>query len=206
MNQFLLFLSNFIKNPKSVGAVVPLSQSVAKELIKYIDQRDRRKPCRILEVGAGIGNISRTIIDSLSAKDHFDINEIDQACCQLLNESFSHLPNVKIQCMSIIDWNPNYKYDYIISTLPLNMFETSFVAKIFEHYQKLLNPEGVLTYVEYVGLQQMSLAFSKGAKRKNISKRVSLLKDLHKHYLIEKKSIFSNFLPCHVYHMKFNKL
>lgn len=205
MNQFLLFLSGFLKNPKSVGAVVPLSQSVAKELIKYFDMRDAKKRYRILEVGAGIGNVSSTIRDSLNPNDQFDIIEIDPACCKLLNQSFGKDARISVHCMSIMDWNPAYTYDFIISTLPLNMFETQFVERIFSHYKKLLSPEGVMTYVEYVGLQQISLAFSKGDKRKNISKRVALLKDLQNHYLIEKKNIFSNFLPCHVYHMKLHQ-
>ncbi len=205
MNQFLTFLSNFLRDPKSVGAVVPLSQSVAKELIKNFTNRDRSRPCRVLEVGAGIGNISREIIHSLEAQDHFDVVEIDKGCCDVLNESFGGDSRVSIHCMSIMDWNPPFPYDFIISTLPLNVFETKFVEQIFLHYKKLLNPNGILTYVEYVGLQNLSLAFSKGAKRENISKRFSLLRELQKQYLIEKKIVYSNFLPCHVYHMKLHK-
>lgn len=205
MNQFLLFFSNFLKDPKSVGAVVPLSQSVAKELIKNFANRDSSNPCRILEVGAGIGNVSRTIIKSLGKQDHFDIIEIDQACCELLDQSFGKDSRVTIHCMSIMDWNPSEKYDFIISTLPLNTFEAQFVEEIFMHYQKLLKPDGMLTYVEYVGLQQISLAFSKGEKREDIFKRLFLLRKLHNQYLVEKKSILSNFLPCHVYHMKLHR-
>lgn len=201
MNRFLLFFSNFLKDPKSVGAVLPLSQSVIKELIKYIEKRDINKPCRILEVGAGIGNVSRAIIKSLGVNDHFDIIEIDKASCDLLNETFGNDPRVSIHCMSIIDWNPSYTYDFIISTLPFNLFEAEFVERIFSHYQKLLNRDGVMTYVEYVGLQQISLAVSKGAKRENVSKRLSLLEKMQSHYLIEKTDVFSNFLPCHVYHL-----
>lgn len=201
MNPFLTFLSNFLRDPKIVGAVVPLSQSVAKELIKNFTGRNPSEPCKILEVGAGIGNISTEIIKSLGPNDHFDIVEIDKTCCDLMNQSFGGDAHVSIHCMSIMDWNPSYTYDFIISTLPLNVFESEFVEQIFLHYKKLLNPNGILTYVEYVGLQNLSLAFSKGAKRENISKRVSFLRKLHNKYLIEKKSIYSNFLPCHVYHM-----
>lgn len=205
MNRFLLFLSSFLRNPKSVGAIFPLSQSVAKELIKYFTNRDLNKPCRILEVGAGIGNISGTIIKSLGPNDHFDIIEIDKVSCELLNQRFGKDPRVSIHCMSIVDWNPSNTYDFIISTLPFNAFEAEFIEKIFSHYQKLLNPDGVLTYVEYVGLQQIGFTFSTGEKRENIIKRISLLRELQSHYLIEKKTVLGNFLPCHVYHMKFHQ-
>ena len=202
MNQFLLFFSSFLKDPKSVGAIVPLSQSVARELIKYFANRDRTKPCRILEVGAGIGNVSRTIVESLGKEDHFDIIEIDSSSCNILNQAFSNDSRIEIHCMSIIDWNPAYTYDFIISTLPFNSFDPDFIEKIFAHYKKLLNPNGILTYVEYVGLQQISYAFSNGPQRENIAKRIILLNEFQNKYLIEKKTIFFNFLPCHVYHLQ----
>lgn len=201
MNKFILFLSNFLKDPKSVGAIVPLSECVIKQLVKCVKNRDPQKPCRILEVGAGIGNVTSSIMKLLSPEDRFDIIEIEPDSCEVLKNSFSQDSRVSIQCMSVIDWMPDYKYDYIISTLPLNCFEPSFVEEIFLHYQQMLKADGILTYVEYMGLQQINLAFSQGSKRELISKRLALLKGLQKRYLVEKREVFCNFLPCHVYHM-----
>lgn len=201
MKQYYLFFSNFLKDPKSVGAVVPLSQNVTKQLVKHFNNRNPKESSRILEVGAGIGNVTRSIVKCLTPQDHFDIVEIDPSCCQLLHRAFGDDPRLSIHCMSILDWQPTETYDFIISTLPLNSFNPKFVEEIFLHYQKFLKPNGVLTYVEYMGLQQISLAFSKGMKREVISKRISLLKEMHNRYLFEKKPVFSNFLPCHVYHM-----
>lgn len=202
MNQFLLFLSNFLKDPKSVGAVVPLSSSVVKQLIKFVVNKGTKKNCRVLEVGGGIGNVSKAIVNSLGDNDLLDIVEIDAGCCEILRKTFEKDSRVAIHCMSIIDWTPPYDYDFIISTLPFNSFKASFVKDIFDHYMKLCKPKGILTYVEYIGLQKMNLALSQGKKKKNIMDRQNLLNKLQDQYLIEKTSVMTNFLPCNVYHLQ----
>lgn len=201
MNSYFLFFSHFLKNPKAVGAAAPLSQAVIDQIVKHLEKRIRLKSVRILEVGAGIGNVTKSIAKLLLPQDQLDIVEINPEYCQFLEKRFDRHENVSIHCLSITDWQPEEQYDFIISTLPFNSFEPNFVEKIITHYTHLLKPTGILSYVEYMGLQDISLAFSKGEKKKIIHQRKHYLQDLHDRYLIEKKHIFSNFLPCNVYHM-----
>jgi phosphatidylethanolamine/phosphatidyl-N-methylethanolamine N-methyltransferase len=205
MNPYVLFFSHFLKNPKTVGAAAPLSQGVIKQIVKYLKNNDSAAPRRILEVGAGIGNVTRFIVKLLNPQDQLEIVEINSEYCNFLNFHYGHYPNVAIHCLSIIDWKPDEPYDFIISTLPFNSFDPQFVKEIFLHYQKLLTPHGVLSYVEYIGLQQIGLAFSKGEKKRAIYKRKDLLRNLQKRCLIEKKQIYGNFLPCNIYHMNMNR-
>ena len=205
MNSYFLFFSHFLKNPKAVGAAAPLSNGVIKQIVKYLNSHNIDRPRRILEVGAGIGNVTRAIIKLLAPQDRLEIIEINPEYTKFLNDHFGHNANVSIECLSIIDWKPDYQYDFIISTLPFNSFEPEFIEKIFSHYQMLLAPNGVLSYVEYIGLQEIGLAFAKGKKKQIIHKRKRLLKKLQNHCLIEKKQIYGNFLPCNIYHMDMHK-
>jgi len=201
MNSYFLFFSHFLKSPKTVGAAAPLSQGVINQIVKHLKKRIRLSAVRILEVGAGIGNVTHSITKLLLPQDQLDIVEINPEYCQFLDQRFGKNTNVSIHCVSVIDWVPIQPYDFIISTLPFNSFDPLFVERIFAHYTKLLKPNGVLSYVEYMGLQDINLAFSKGKKRKIIHQRKHLLQDLQRRCLIEKKQIFSNFLPCNIYHM-----
>jgi phospholipid N-methyltransferase len=205
MNPYLLFFAHFLKNPKAVGAAAPLSQGVINQIVKYLKNQETTRPRRVLEVGAGIGNVTRSIMKLLTPQDSLDIVEINQEYCNYLNFHYGQHANVSIHCLSIIDWKPEEPYDFIISTLPFNSFDPQFVEEIFLHYQKLLTPNGVLSYVEYIGLQQIGLAFSKGEKKQAIYKRKHLLKNLQSRWLIEKKQIYGNFLPCNIYHMNMHK-
>lgn len=205
MNPYFLFFSHFLKNPKAVGAAAPLSQAAVDQIIKHLKKRIRLSSIRILEVGAGIGNVTNSIIKQLLPQDQLDIVEINPEYCSFLRKHYGKHPNVSIHCLSIIDWAPAESYDFIISTLPFNSFDPLFVEDIFSQYTKLLKPNGILSYVEYMGLQDLSLAFSKGEKKKSIHKRKHLLQDLQDRCLIEKKPVFSNFLPCNIYHMSMHK-
>lgn len=204
-NPYFLFFSHFLKNPKAVGAAAPLSQGVIDQIVKPLNKRMRLSAVRILEVGAGIGNVTKSINKLLLPQDQLDIVEINSEYCRFLNERFAHQTNIAIHCLSITDWKPKQPYDFIISTLPFNSFDPAFVECIFHHYKKILKSNGVLSYVEYIGLQEINLVLSKGEKKKTIHKRKHLLQDLQNRCLIEKKQIFGNFLPCNIYHMSMHK-
>lgn len=205
MNPYFLFFSHFLKNPKAVGAAAPLSKWAIEQMVKHFTERERSTPVRVLEVGAGIGNITQSIFNHLSPQDHLDIVEINPEYCNFLRLQFGNRENVSIHCLSITDWKPLEPYDFVISTLPFNSFHPQFVEQVFSHYKELLNPTGILSYVEYMGLQDLSLAFSKGLKRQIIHRRKHLLENLQNRCLIEKKQVFGNFLPCNIYHMSMHK-
>lgn len=204
MKKKLFFLAHFLRNPKSVGALSALNKHVAKSLLSYLSNRDLNKTARILEVGAGTGSITKEIIDRLNPGDKLDVIEIDPDCCELLVEKFGDNPAVKVKCCSITEWKPNYKYDFIISTLPFNSFSVDFIKNIMDHYLTIGTKDCICTYVEYIGLQDLDFIFSKADNRNQIIERKDLLKNYQRQFLINKSDVFLNFLPCHVYHMKFS--
>lgn len=202
---YRFFLQHFFRNPKNVGAVAPLSQSVAHQLLKDLSQRQDNKPWRILEAGAGTGSVTKEILQLMHENDTLDIVEIDEECCKLLTERFKNEPRAQVHCLSVLDWSPSYSYDFIVSTLPMNSFSSKFVENILNHYQQISTDNAHCTYVEYIGLETLSLVFAKNEKRKTITGRRQLLSDFHKTHLIEKSKVFANFLPCYVYHMTLHK-
>lgn len=196
------FLAHFLKNPKAVGAICPLSHSVASQLTKYLKERPNSSPCNILEIGAGTGNITKSIVSNMTSKDHLDVVELDGKCCRLLKNRYASQENIHVECCSIVNWKPPYTYDFIISTLPFNSLPTELVKDIMKHYQSLSNSNTIYAYVEYVGLQKMSFIFSTPKKRENIKEKNSFLRHTLNKYLIDKSFVLTNFLPCQVYYLK----
>lgn len=200
------FFRHFLRNPKDVGAIVPLSKSVADQLIKPLLQRSSKEAWKILEVGAGTGSVTRAIIERMNAKDSLDVIEIDEACSAYLQENFSTKKNVSVHCLSIFDWKPHYKYDFIVSTLPLNSFSPQLVTQLLKHYQQMSTKGALCTYVEYIGLESLSLVFATKNKRKVIHQRRKILSNFHSQHLLEKKRIYTNFLPCNVFCMRLHEI
>ncbi len=196
------FINHFIRNPGGVGAIVPLQGPVISEMIKDMKNRPKGTKWAILEVGAGFGNISESLLKLMSPEDTLDLVEIDSKCCAYLKQRFGNDPRVRVICSSILDWQPKQKYNLIVSTLPLNNFELNTVEAVFKHYLALSHTPSLCAYVEYMGLEKLKQTFSPKSQRSAIDKRRQYIRKLHERYLVEKNPVYCNFLPCHVYHLK----
>jgi phospholipid N-methyltransferase len=202
MRQQIQFIKHFLRNPIKVGAIAQLNDQVAISLVKYIKQSDSQKPIKILEVGAGYGNISEHVLQLVKADDIVDIVEVDEKCCQHLNTQFGKRKNVHIHCCSIQNWKPDYEYDFIISTLPFNSYPASFVENVINRYQDLSNDRTICSYVEYSGIGKIRESFAQGPKKSMIKARQKLLSEFKDKYLIDRNCILNNIPPCNVYHLR----
>ncbi len=196
------FIGHFLRNPRNVGALVPLSHFAAESMITFLQQHPKRS-LRILEAGAGTGSVTQSIVRHLGPDDFLDVVEIDPACCEHLKKLFADDPRVLIHCQSILDWTSDKKYDLVYSTLPMNSFSPELVKKVFSHYKQLLLPGGIVSYVEYIGLAALGLLFSCGELKEERKERLKVLKELQTDYLIDEVNVYLNFLPLKIYRLRF---
>lgn len=199
-SESFLFLNNFFSNPDTVGSVIPSSKSLAKEIISKINIAGR--PLKILEVGAGTGVMTKEISRKIRPEDLVDVIEVDYNFCDLLYEKFSLKENVHVNCVSILDWNPGYLYDYIISGLPFNAFDAEFVSLILEKYKKLLKPGGIISYFEYIALADIKHFFLSGEKKNKFSKTITTTTSFRNSFEFARGTVFSNVPPARVYHLR----
>lgn len=204
MKKLLSFFEHFLRNPKSVGAITELSDFVANSLLEPLRYNMNSEGHRILEAGAGMGNITRKILELMGPKDHLDIVEIDETCCKNLEATFGNNERVSIHCGSILEWRPECKYDFVVSTLPFNSFDPPTVQTIFEHYRDMSNPSGWLTYVEYIGLHKASMIFSGCKKKEALSERRAIIESFQDKFMAAKDLVYLNFLPCYIYHLNWS--
>lgn len=202
MKQQIQFLKHFLRNPNKVGAVTALNNTVGKEIIKYAVNPKCNQPKKILEVGAGYGNISKLIANNIREQDTLDIVEVDTKCCEKLQHLFCGHDNVNVHCKSIIQWEPNYKYDFIISTLPFNSYPIEFVRNVIERYMSITAKGAILSYVEYTGLLKIRKSIAQGEKRSMMEARKEYLDTFQIEHLFDKKCVFNNIPPCNVYHLR----
>lgn len=200
-----LFLKSAFRNPNVVGAVLPSSSGVGRELLRYVVRSQKEnpsKPLKILEVGSGTGEVTAAIVENLRDIDHVDLVEISPEFCQVLHEKFDKYPNVSIYCLSILDWQPTEQYDYIISTLPFNSFEYGLMDNIVNHLTGLIKPSGILSYVAYAGIAEMKKHFLWGKKLSDHKRKMERLKQWRSQYQISKKTIIKNVPPINIYHLE----
>lgn len=200
-NDSFVFLKTFFINPTSVGAVIPSSSFLADAITKHIKRNGR--PIRVLEVGAGTGSMTRRIAEKLRNGDILDVIEIDTNFCEILNEKFEKIENININCLSILDWNPGYRYDFIVSGLPFNAFDADFVNMILKRYQELIRPGGIISYFEYIALAKIKLFFLRGEDKDKFSKTITTTAVFRSEFEFDQENVFANIPPACVHHLRF---
>lgn len=205
LGERFVFAKEFFKSPGGVGTVFPCSQSVGAELVKYIvksQQSNPSKPLRILEVGAGTGSITEVIASSLRSIDCLDAVELSEDMSVVLHKKFDSKSNISVHCISILDWSPQYHYDFIISTLPFTLFDIDMMVNAIEHLKKLIKPYGVLSFVAYLGGSTLKSFFAFGGQGREQRKKSAILKNLRGTYEIGSTVVWKNVPPINVYHLQ----
>lgn len=80
----------------------------------------------ILEVGSGVGNISKYFLEN---KQSIFLSDIRQGYCDKLQENFSSYPNLKgIDLLDLVDPDFDNKFKHLLGT-----FDTLFSLNVVEH-------------------------------------------------------------------------
>lgn len=113
----LSFLRESLKHPMQIGSLIQTSKYVGKKMVKHLNSGTK-----VLEFGAGAGNITRQILKQLPADGQLVCFEINPNFCDSLRA-------IKDDRLTVINDDAsnfeNYvdEVDCIISALPLNLLK-----------------------------------------------------------------------------------
>jgi phospholipid N-methyltransferase len=144
----LLFLSKFLRSPKTVGSVTPSSRFLAKAMVKPVDWSSAKN---VAELGAGTGIFTR-YIDQLKGPDcKVVIFEQDHSMRHRLQTRHPGL-YYHHDALKISDAMKTYKipqFDYIISGLPFTNFPQELRNGIMDEVEKALKPGGLFIAFQF---------------------------------------------------------
>lgn len=197
-----VFLTQFLRHPYDIGAIVPSSTALSQAMTRFIQNNDAKKGKKYLEVGAGTGAFTTMIIEKLNPNDSLDVIEINPAFCENLAKKYSQNPNVTIHVGSILDWNPGYSYESIVSSLPFQAFSAKFVEDILYHYKELLSSGGTISYFEYLALPTIRKIFLNADAKKKLKKTMGVTHRFNEAYQFSTEKVLTNFPPACVHHCR----
>lgn len=182
------FLKEYIKNPLKVGAIMPSTKYLAKEMIKNIDFNCAR--C-IVEYGPGTGVFTEEILKKSSKSTLILLFETNKEFYNNLKLRYKSVNNIIV----INDGAENVskylaklnikKVDYVISGLPFTSLPENTSKRILYNTKKILSDRGEFITFQY------SL-FKKKLFKKNFS------------YITHTK-IYKNIPPAYVLRCKKDK-
>jgi phospholipid N-methyltransferase len=162
-NKHTLFKS-FLENPRQIGAVAQTSSFVAFEVTKSINFAKAK--C-LVELGSGMGNMTKKILEKMSPDCLLFCFEIDKRLVAKLSQNIQD-SRVRIICDNAENLGKHLiehgieKADYIISTIPLTTLPHRNVKKILSHSFQYLRNGGRYIQIQYslFSLRQIKYLFS----------------------------------------------
>lgn len=146
------FIKEFIKNPRTVGAVAPSGKHLANKMIEDIDFKN----CKcIVEYGPGTGVFTEKIIARKCEDTLFLVIEKNKDFCDELEIRYGYKKNVKIindgaeNIKMYLEFYEVGKVDYVISGLPFASLPKMISHMILENTKDILKPEGNFITFQY---------------------------------------------------------
>lgn len=175
------------------------------------ESRRNQAPRSILEVGPGTGAVTVEIVRNLRPGDRLDIVEINADFVAHIQNRFKEEADFRRrrdQCRVIhcpLQEVPGESmYDFMLSGLPLNNFSLALVEDIFRSYRRLLKPEGVLSYFEYVAIRDLKQALIPAEKERLRTLGEYLEKQIAAHQIAE-EIVWFNVPPAVARHFRFGR-
>ncbi|OIK09959.1 SAM-dependent methyltransferase [Bacillus sp. MUM 116] len=153
----MAFIKQFIKHPRTVGAVLPSSKQLAKQMIAPIQFAHAKS---IVEYGPGTGIFTEQLIDNKEDDTVLLVIESNAEFYEPLMEKYGGIPNVHLihgSAENIDRYIQEYKVpnvNYFVSGLPFTSLPISVSKNILRKTKAILGNNGEFITFQYSQLKK----------------------------------------------------
>ncbi len=137
------FLGGVLRNPKSFSTLFPTGDYLSEKLA-HLAQLETRSS--VLELGAGSGAITATLLKHLSPDAEFCGLELDAQLVEHLKNQFPPHRFEEGSATRITEIFHGQTFETIIASLPWTLFDNSEKREIISEIQKSLTEDGELIF------------------------------------------------------------
>jgi phospholipid N-methyltransferase len=148
-DQAVRFLKEFVSKPQEIGAIVPSSPALAREIVRSIDWD---KVQVAVEYGPGLGAITGEILTKTEGKDFFAI-ELNQAYADRFSRSFPQVPLYRDSVANVVSITAEHgveAIDCVVSGLPWANFSDTVQDEILDATFQVLREGGQFVTFAYM--------------------------------------------------------
>lgn len=143
------FLKEFVTRPQEIGAIVPSSPALAREVVRSVDWDEVQVA---VEYGPGLGAITREILTRTEGKDFFVI-ELNEAYAERFQRTFPHVPLYRDSVANVVSIAAEHgveAIDCVISGLPWAIFSDAVQEELLDAMFQVLRPGGQFVTFAYM--------------------------------------------------------
>ncbi|MEK3730550.1 MULTISPECIES: rRNA adenine N-6-methyltransferase family protein [unclassified Lysinibacillus] len=147
--QLITFLTEFIKHPKTIGAISPSSKKLAHKMVQPICFETAQ--C-IVELGPGMGSFTTELVKRKQPATLLILIEHNAIFCEKLRHQFAHEANVVVvngsaeNLRQFMDELHIEKIDYVISGLPFTSLKSDVSCCILSNVKDCLHNGKFITF------------------------------------------------------------
>lgn len=210
MQERIHFLTHFGRDALRIGSLTPTWRPTARALASEALRRDG--PRRILEVGTGTGAVSAEIARHLGPQDRLVLYELHPEFAAFMRRRLAedpvfarHRERIELREGDICDLDPAERFDTIVSTIPFINRGPETIARILGVYRKALQPDGVLSYLEYAYLRRLKAPYLKGVAADQARASAAVLEREATPFVFRRDFVPRNVPPAWVHHLRFSE-
>jgi phospholipid N-methyltransferase len=140
------FWKSWFKDPKLIGAVAPSGRALAKLMSTGL------KPgARVIELGAGTGTVTEALLATGVRPEDLYLLERNEAFFDILSRRFPRSPLIAADALDLRERFASElgTFDFVVSGLPLLLFEPAQKAQLFDQIFAVLKPNGAYQQFTY---------------------------------------------------------
>ena len=148
-DQAVQFLKEFVNRPQEIGAIVPSSPALAREVVRSIAWD---KVQVAVEYGPGLGAITGEILTRTEGKDFFAI-ELNQAYADRFRRSYPDVPLYRDSVANVVSIAAEHgveAIDCVISGLPWAIFSDAAQDELLDAMFQVLREGGQFVTFAYM--------------------------------------------------------
>jgi len=140
------FWKSWFKDPKLIGAVAPSGRALAKLMATGL-----KAGARVIELGAGTGTVTEALLETGVRQEDLYLLERNEAFFEILSRRFPRSPLVAADALDLRERFADQlgTFDFVVSGLPLLLFEPAQKAQLFEQIFAVLKPTGAYQQFTY---------------------------------------------------------
>lgn len=204
----LHFLRHFGQDRLRIGSLTPTWRPTARSLASEALRREG--PRRILEVGTGTGAVASVLAAGMGPEDRLVLYELYPDFAVFMRKRLetdpvflAHRGRIELREADIETLDPGERFHCIVSTIPFINRDAGTIGRILDVYQQALEPDGVLSYLEYALLRSLREPFLRPQARAAAAEAAELLARRATPFTFRRDTVLRNLPPAWVHHLRF---
>lgn len=147
MQNHWMFIKEFLRSPKNIGAVCASSKYLTKTVCDMLPDTSHGT---VVEIGPGTGAITCGLIKHITKPEQLILIERSQHFAHMLQKSYPNISVFNGDALELQTFIPTERpVAVIVSSMPLLTIDPTYRKKILSQFYKTLVPSGKLVFISY---------------------------------------------------------